>query len=38
MIPIDLHTTAKKLAESVEAGATKAKMPVAVCIVDVHAR
>lgn len=33
---MDLLMTAKKLAERVEAEATKAKVPVAVCIVDVH--
>ena len=33
---MDLLTTAKALAERVEAEATKAKVPVAVCIVDVH--
>ena len=33
---MDLLMTAKSLAERVEAEATKAKVPVAVCIVDVH--
>ena len=33
---MDLLATAKKLAERVETEATKAKVPVAVCIVDVH--
>src|SRR5471030_1155490 len=33
---MDLLTTAKTLAERVEAEAVKAKVPVAVCIVDVH--
>ena len=33
---MDLLTTAKALAERVEAEATKAKVPVAVCIIDVH--
>ena len=33
---MDLLTTAKTLAARVEAEATKAKVPVAVCIVDVH--
>jgi uncharacterized protein GlcG (DUF336 family) len=33
---MDLLTTAKALAERVEAEAAKAKVPVAVCIVDVH--
>ena len=33
---MDLLVTAKKLAERVEAEAIKAKIPVAVCIVDVH--
>lgn len=33
---MDLLTTAKTLAQRVEAEATKAKVPVAVCIVDVH--
>ncbi|MBZ9735740.1 heme-binding protein [Mesorhizobium sp. CA14] len=33
---MDLLMTAKKLAERVEAEAIKAKIPVAVCIVDVH--
>jgi len=36
MDPMDLLTTAKTLADRVEAEATKAKVPVAVCIVDVH--
>ncbi len=33
---MDLLTTAKTLATRVEAEATKAKVPVAVCIIDVH--
>ena len=33
---MDLLTKAKALAERVEVEATKAKVPVAVCIVDVH--
>ena len=33
---MDLLTKAKRLAERVEAEATKAKVPVAVCIIDVH--
>jgi uncharacterized protein GlcG (DUF336 family) len=33
---MDLLATAKALAERVEATAAKAKVPVAVCIVDVH--
>jgi uncharacterized protein GlcG (DUF336 family) len=33
---MDLLMTAKALAERVEAEATKAKVPVAVCIIDVH--
>lgn len=33
---MDLLTTAKALAERVEAEATKAKVPVAVCIIDIH--
>jgi uncharacterized protein GlcG (DUF336 family) len=33
---MDMLTTAKKVAERVEAEAAKAKVPVAVCIVDVH--
>ncbi len=33
---MDLLMTAKSLAERVEAEATKAKVPVAVCVVDVH--
>ena len=33
---MDLLTTAKTLAARVEAEATKAKVPVAVCIIDVH--
>jgi uncharacterized protein GlcG (DUF336 family) len=33
---MDLLTTAKRLAERVETEATKAKVPVAVCVVDVH--
>jgi uncharacterized protein GlcG (DUF336 family) len=33
---MDLLTTAKALAERVEAVATKAKVPVAVCVIDVH--
>ena len=33
---MDLLTRAKALAERVEAEASKAKVPVAVCIVDVH--
>jgi uncharacterized protein GlcG (DUF336 family) len=33
---MDLLMSAKALAERVEAEATKAKVPVAVCIVDVH--
>jgi len=33
---MDLLKTAKTLAERVEAEATKAKVPVSVCIVDVH--
>ena len=33
---MDLLATAKGLAERVEAEATQAKVPVAVCIVDVH--
>ena len=33
---MDLLKTAKTLAERVEAEATKAKVPVAVCIVDIH--
>ena len=33
---MDLLTKAKALAERVEAEATNAKVPVAVCIVDVH--
>jgi uncharacterized protein GlcG (DUF336 family) len=33
---MDLLTKAKTLAERVEAEATKAKVPVAVCIVDIH--
>ena len=34
--PMDLLMKAKALAERVEAEATKAKVPVAVCIIDVH--
>lgn len=33
---MDLLMTARKLAERVEAEATKAGVPVAVCIVDIH--
>jgi len=33
---MDLLMTAKALAERVEAEATKAKVPVAVCVIDVH--
>ena len=33
---MDLLTKAKALAERVEPEATKAKVPVAVCIIDVH--
>jgi len=33
---MDIFITAKALAERVEAAAAKAKIPVAVCIVDVH--
>jgi uncharacterized protein GlcG (DUF336 family) len=33
---MDLLTKAKTLAESVEAEAAKAKVPVAVCVIDVH--
>jgi uncharacterized protein GlcG (DUF336 family) len=33
---MDLLTTAKAAAERVEAEATKAKVPVAVCVIDVH--
>jgi uncharacterized protein GlcG (DUF336 family) len=33
---MDLLMTAKALAERVEAEATKAKVPVSVCVVDVH--
>ncbi|MER9455540.1 heme-binding protein [Mesorhizobium sp. M0478] len=33
---MDLLTKAKSLAERVEAEATKANVPVAVCIIDVH--
>jgi uncharacterized protein GlcG (DUF336 family) len=33
---MDLLTTAKTLAARVEAEATNAKVPVAVCIIDVH--
>ena len=33
---MDLLTKAKALAERVEAEATKAKVPVAVCVIDVH--
>ena len=33
---MDLLTKAKELASRVEAEATKAKVPVAVCIIDVH--
>lgn len=33
---MDLLTKAKSLAECVEAEATKANVPVAVCIIDVH--
>jgi len=33
---MDLLMTAKALAERVEAEATKAKVPVAVCITDIH--
>src|ERR1700679_4311932 len=33
---MDLLTTAKALAERVAAEATKAKVPVAVCITDIH--
>ena len=33
---MDLLTKAKSLAERVEAEATKADVPVAVCIIDVH--
>jgi uncharacterized protein GlcG (DUF336 family) len=33
---MDLLSKAKALAERVEAEATKAKVPVAVCIIDVH--
>ena len=33
---MDLLTTAKTLAARVEAEATKAKVPVAVCVIDVH--
>ena len=35
---MDLLTTAKKLAERVEAEAAKAKVPVAVSIVDIHGK
>src|SRR3954451_23579934 len=33
---MDLLTTAKALADGVEAEATKAEIPVAVCVMDVH--
>jgi uncharacterized protein GlcG (DUF336 family) len=33
---MDLLTTAKALAERVEAQATQAKIPVSVCVIDVH--
>lgn len=33
---MDLLTTAKALAERVEAEATKSDVPVAVCVIDVH--
>jgi uncharacterized protein GlcG (DUF336 family) len=33
---MDLLTTAKALAERVEAEATRVKLPVAVCIIDIH--
>jgi uncharacterized protein GlcG (DUF336 family) len=33
---MDLLTTAKALAERVEAEATKAKIPVSVCVIDIH--
>jgi uncharacterized protein GlcG (DUF336 family) len=33
---MDLLTKAKALAERVEAEATRAKVPVAVCVIDVH--
>lgn len=33
---MDLLITAKRLAERVEAEAAKAKIPVAVCVIDVH--
>jgi uncharacterized protein GlcG (DUF336 family) len=33
---MDLLTTAKALATRVEAEATKAKVPVAICVIDVH--
>src|SRR3954463_216826 len=33
---MDLLTKARVLAERVEAEATKAKVPVAVCVIDVH--
>ncbi len=33
---MDLLTTAKALAERVEAQATQAKIPVSVCVIDIH--
>jgi uncharacterized protein GlcG (DUF336 family) len=33
---MDLLTTAKALAERVEAEATKTKIPVSVCVIDIH--
>jgi uncharacterized protein GlcG (DUF336 family) len=36
MKPMDLLSKAKALAERVEAEATKAKVPVAVCVTDIH--
>ena len=33
---MDLLTLAKNIAQRVEAQATQAKVPVAVCVVDVH--
>lgn len=33
---MDLLTTAKALAERVEAEATQAKIPVSVCVIDIH--
>jgi uncharacterized protein GlcG (DUF336 family) len=33
---MDLLSTAKALAERVEAAATQAKVPVSVCIIDIH--